>query len=235
VAFLLLRVPSLKSPADTFPCRLTYPGSLPSSRHHRSASTSSRRLPCLRFVPSSGFLNLSTASSALRLCGLVSSRSHVQGCRRSGASLPAQPCSLIRNPFPLAVVLPAARRSFAGCPLSRPTGPIGFHTREASASRLCSTRGRVVYGLGIRLAAARSPLRFFLLQVLDHRLGPSFPRAIRSRRFRPKLFASEFFTLRCARLRSVALSVFRRRARSPGLPRDRPARDFRAFRPKSPW
>jgi hypothetical protein len=103
-------------PPAVFRRGLTYPGSRPSSRHHSERVHFSRRLPSLRSVPSSGFRNLSTVFSALRLRGLLSSRSHVQGCRRSGASLPAQPCSLIRNPFPLAVVLPAARRSF--CRLS---------------------------------------------------------------------------------------------------------------------
>jgi hypothetical protein len=29
--------------------------------------------------------------------------------------------------------------------------------------------------------------------------------------------------------------VFQRRARFLSLPRNQPARDFRAFRPKSPW
>jgi hypothetical protein len=86
----------------------TYPGSLPSSRHHRSASTFSRRLPSPRFVPSSGFLNLSTVFSALRLHRLIPSRRHVQGCRRSGASLPAQQSSLIESPCPLAVVFSSA-------------------------------------------------------------------------------------------------------------------------------
>jgi hypothetical protein len=70
----------------------------------------SRRLPSPRYVPSSGFRNLSTVSSALRLYRLVSSRSHVQGSSRSGASLPAQPSSLIESPCPLVVVVPSPRR-----------------------------------------------------------------------------------------------------------------------------
>jgi len=67
----------------------------------------SRRIPSLRYVPSAGFLNLSTASSATRLCGLVSSHSHVQGFR-SGvcprqAAVPTRrrPCPLVLIGVPL--------------------------------------------------------------------------------------------------------------------------------------
>jgi len=43
-----------------------------------------------RYVPSSGFCNLSTAFSTFPLCGLVSSRCHVQGSSRSGVLSPSR-------------------------------------------------------------------------------------------------------------------------------------------------
>ena len=61
-----------------------------------------RRIPSLRYVPSSGFLNLSTACSATRLCGLVSSHSHVQGFR-SGVCSPQAAVPTHRRPCPLAL------------------------------------------------------------------------------------------------------------------------------------
>jgi len=53
-------------------------GFVPSSRRHRER-LHTRRFPPLRFVPSSSFHGSSTAFSALRLRGLLSSRNHVQG------------------------------------------------------------------------------------------------------------------------------------------------------------
>ena len=79
----------------------------------------SRRMPGLRYIPSSGFHSLSTVSSALRLHGLVPSRSHVQGCRRSGASLPAQQSCFISSPCPRAVVIPSTHRTLPCGSLSR--------------------------------------------------------------------------------------------------------------------
>jgi hypothetical protein len=173
--FILLWCPSssefLRSllPSCAFQRGPTYPGSHPSSRHHSESVHILRRLPSLRSVPSSGFRSLSTVYSALRLRGLISSRSHVQGCRRSGASLPAQRLALIEPPFPLAVVFPVAHRSALRSALAFRLRS-GATPVEASASRLCSARGRVAVGSGISLPAARSPLRFFLLQVVNHRL-----------------------------------------------------------------
>jgi hypothetical protein len=134
-----------------------------------------------RFAPPSGFAGLfhpAATSRVVAVQGLLSPRSR-------------DPSSRSRSPLPL------SSRALTGPPgssLSRPTGNPASTPEEASTSRLCSTRGRVAYGSGISLPAARSPLRFFLLQVVNHRLGSSFPRVIHSRRFRPKLFASEFFT-----------------------------------------
>jgi hypothetical protein len=59
-----------------------------------------RRFPTLRYVPSPGFLNLSTVFSVLPCRGLVSSRYHVQDIACSGASLTVQPPFLIGRSIP---------------------------------------------------------------------------------------------------------------------------------------
>jgi hypothetical protein len=101
------------SRATPFGERSPAKGPFPSSRHDRGASTylafRPEELPAQSagsattppFVPPSGFLSLSAAYSAPRLHGLVSSRSHVQGSSRSGASPSAQPPSLSRGSAPL--------------------------------------------------------------------------------------------------------------------------------------
>jgi len=119
----------------------------------------SRRMPGLRYVPSSGFRSLSTVSSALRLCELVPSRSHVQGCRRSGASLPAQPTasSAVRAPVPL-----SSRALTGPCPAVRFRVPpaAGCHTRGClDFEAFLRARQRCVR-FGVSLPVARSPLRF---------------------------------------------------------------------------
>jgi hypothetical protein len=140
-----------------------------------------------RFSPPSGFAGLfhpAATSRVVAVQGLLSPRSR-------------DPSSRSRSPMPLSSrVLTDSRAVRSRVPALNPVStPV-----EASASRLCSTRGRVACGSGISLPAARSPLRFFLLQAFNHRLGSSFPRAIRSRRFLRKLFASEFFRLLRAQL-----------------------------------
>jgi hypothetical protein len=150
VAFLLLRVPSPSSPARVLSGRgPTYPGSLP-SRDITGRRPLARGLPSPRFVPSSGFRNLSTVSSADKLCELVPSRSRVQGLAVQGLLSPRSRALSSRACCPLAVV------------------PRAF-TRESSASRPSSTRGRVVDGAGFSRPTARSPLRFSLLQVFNLR------------------------------------------------------------------
>jgi hypothetical protein len=142
-------------PPNIFRCRPHRPGSRPSSRHPQSASTLLRRVPSLRFVPSSGFLNLSTVCSAPCVCELVSSRSHVQGCRRSGASLPAQPFALVERRFPLAVASSGPHQDGCGLPFEHSTRrrlPIP----KRSASRPFSARGRVACGPDV--SPRRSPL-----------------------------------------------------------------------------
>lgn len=186
MTFLLLRVPSLKSPACIFRRRPYLPRvpSLIAASPERVHSL--RRMPCPRFVPSSGFRNLSTVSSALRLRRLVSSRSHVQGCRRSGASLPAQRCWLNASPFPRAVVIQSPHRSLPGNSLSRLARRRMPRSGCLDFEALLRARQRCVR-FGVSLPAARSPLRFFLLQVVNHRLGFGLPKTSRSRRCLPGL------------------------------------------------
>jgi hypothetical protein len=74
-----------------------------------------RRIPSLRYVPSPGFLNLSTACSATRLCGLVSSHSHVQGFR-SGVCPRLAAAPTRRRPCLLAL----AAAALTGCPAATP-------------------------------------------------------------------------------------------------------------------
>jgi len=128
------------------------PGSLPGfrslSRHHRGASTRRGEIPSPHYVPSTGFLNLSTASSAPRLAGLFHPAATSRDASRSGVSLPAQHRSLIGSGCPLAV---------GGRPLSK-LAP-GGHGRRAPASRPCSARGRVAGDSVISRLAARSPPR----------------------------------------------------------------------------
>jgi hypothetical protein len=181
-------------------------------------------MPCPRFVPSSGFRSLSTVSSALRLRRLVSSRSHVQGCRRSGASLPAQPAvsSTARASLPL-----SSRALTGPCPAARFRAPpaTGCHARGClDFEALLHAKQRCVR-FGVSLPAARSPLRFSSPPGRQPPPWLQFPRTSRSRRCSPRLSFPG----------SLALSVFQRQPRFLGLPRNQPARDFRAFRPKSPW
>jgi hypothetical protein len=198
LALLLLRVPSLKSPALCLSTRTLdsarRPRPLPKewARAHSRAlvhlpRVSSliaaspervhfpRRLPSLRFVPSSGFLSPTTVSSALRLCELVSSRSHVQGSCRSGASLPAQRRSLIESPCPPAVGF----RALTGRPAARFRAPpaSGCHARETSTSRPFSARGSVAFGSGSTSPTLAPLFGFRLLQVFNCCLRLWFPRA----------------------------------------------------------
>jgi hypothetical protein len=147
----------------------------------------SRRMPGLRYVPSSGFRSLSTVSSALRLRGLVPSRSHVQGCRRSGASLPAQPAasSAARAPVPL-----SSRALTGPCPAVRFRAPpaAGCHTRGCLDFEAFLRAGQRCVRFGVSLPAARSPLRF---SSPPGRQPPPwfwFPKTSHSRRYLPEAF-----------------------------------------------
>lgn len=160
VARPLFRVPTPRSPLETFQPRDRLPGFRPSSRHHRRASTNARlhatlgthsgRKAFARRAPGAPSSHARASRSSLRSVlglsqppdgllrsparGLVASRSHVQGPSRSGASLPAQPPSLIGRSYPLAVPVR---------PLTQPEPDVhgltrrlrGFHPRKAASCR----------------------------------------------------------------------------------------------------
>jgi hypothetical protein len=180
---LLLRVPSLKSPAHRLSTTSSPTQGLFPHRGIVGARPQLRRLPSPRYVPSSGFLNLSTVFSALRLCELIPSRSHVQGCRRSGASLPAQTDALIERRFPLAVVLMTTAR----------VGPSGSLTRYPPRSPSSALMRPRLRGFTPREGALRTvwvsasphlaPLfGFFSSRSSTTAFGSSLPGAIRPRR-----------------------------------------------------
>jgi len=128
VSFRVLRPAACPSCSET-PCglpeaeeRLPW-GSVP----HRGISRRrprEHRIPTPHPVPSSTFLTSSTVYSATNLCGLVSSRSHVQGLPFRGLSLFAEPyrvspavsCPLAveRNSLPGLTPAPATSPSPSG-------------------------------------------------------------------------------------------------------------------------
>jgi hypothetical protein len=114
------------------------------------ASTRLADIPSQRYVPSAGVLNLSTAFSAHRLRGLVSSRNRVQGhSARSGAHL---------------LCAAAASSSERAAPLPLSTGPLsrtgsGVHDPAPSASRLLSAPSSYRGELVVSLPSGHSPLR----------------------------------------------------------------------------
>jgi len=108
----------------------------------------------LRFSqPLDGFLRA-------RTCGPISSRCHVQDLTRSGASLPAQPPSLVGRSMPPGRWTRRNSPACAGCRHARP-----------STSRPSSARGRVRRKAVIHHFACRSPPRVRLLQALASRRG----------------------------------------------------------------
>jgi hypothetical protein len=210
--------------SSSFDNELTYPGSLPSSRHCRSASTVTKvAKPSLRSVlrfsqPLDGFLRppaLRAYSIPQPRPGLSPFRGFSPRADRRSHRAPLPPC---RCPHDHCSCWPI------GFAYAIPSEIAELRAHEASTSRLYSARGRVAYGLGISLTAPRSPLRFFLLQVVNHRLRLQFTRSHPPTTFVPF---------------GAVLGVLQRRARFLelpfGRPKFQPARDFRAFRLKSPW
>jgi len=104
-------------------------------------------------------------------CRLISSRSHVQGLARSGASLLAQPPFLIGRSLPPGRWTRHDSPAFAGCRHARP-----------STSRPLSTQGRVHSATVIHNDGGRSPHRVSLLQALHFPPWPQLTRDLRSRR-----------------------------------------------------
>lgn len=82
-----------------------------------------------------------------RLCGLVASRSHVQGCHRSGGSPSAQPSWLVASPCPRVVVV----RALTG----KPAATLERLDFEALLRAVVRSSGS-----GFSLPCGRSPLRF---------------------------------------------------------------------------
>jgi hypothetical protein len=105
------------------------------------------RIPSLHYVPSSGFLSLSTVCSALRFCRFVSPRSHVQGCSPVQGLLSSRSTSLLtESACPHVVQPPGARRPK---PVATPEKPRlrGLPPRE----------GALTVPRGLAATTSRSP------------------------------------------------------------------------------
>jgi hypothetical protein len=160
------------------------------ARSHVHRDDSHRR----RFVPSPGFLSLSTVCSALGLAGLF----HPAATSRV---LPFRGFSPRAATLPHRKELPPCRRSDACSPTFA-----GCRPHRTSASRSSSARGRVRCNAVIHHAARRSPPRFPLLQALT----PSVDRSL------PAISAHDVRSprLRCSRSRAeLVLSVSPEEAR----------------------
>jgi len=88
------------------------PGFRPSSRHHRWRPRL-RVFPTSRYVPSPGFLNLSTVFATLGFAGLLHPAA-TSRVRRSGVSPAPQPPRLVAGACPRAVARPRPHRR-TGC------------------------------------------------------------------------------------------------------------------------
>jgi len=98
----LFRAPSPSFRPSTFRCRACCQGLVPSSRHHRRASTRSEDSSLTRFRPQA--LSASRRFSPLAGSGACCIPEPRPGHRhRSGASLPAQPFRLVAGPCPRTV------------------------------------------------------------------------------------------------------------------------------------
>jgi len=131
LSLLLFGVTCVVPPCCILSEQRVLPGFLPSSRLHRRRPLV-RKHSLFRYVPSSGFLNLSTASSASGFAGLFhpAATSRVS---RSGVSLVSQLSRLVAGPCPLAVVA----RTLIGKPIAEIHAPRlrGFSPRDAAFSR----------------------------------------------------------------------------------------------------
>jgi hypothetical protein len=165
-----------------------------------------------RFPPPSGFAGLfhpAATSRVVAVQGLLSPRSRLLHQQ----SVPPCRCHPEHSPD-LALRFAFALRL-----------PPDATLVDASTSRPSSARGSVAYGLGLASPQPAPLFGFHLLQAVNHRLGFGSPKPPAHDVVSPRLLSPG----------STALSVFQRRARFLSLPRNQPARDFRAFRPKSPW
>lgn len=165
-------------PARGLSARARLTGSRPSSRHHRAASTHRGWHPALRYVPSSGFLSLSTACSATQLGRPVPSCRHVQGSLspfRGFSPAAAGPPSS-GSPCPHAVTGAALTQANPSC-----------HAITASTSRPSSASDRVARLRGLAVAALAPLFGFRSLRDQPfHPWTPGSPRVIRPRRSSPQ-------------------------------------------------
>lgn len=167
----------------------------------------SREIPTPRSVPPSGFLNLSAVCSALRLRGLVASRSHVQGLFSfRGFFLRAATLPRRKDPAPLPLCL-------AGSPTC-----VGVHLR-CPRLRGVSPRGAAF----LRSPFGRSPPRVRLLQVLFFFANdPGLPRIDPLLKF-PE---TALIVLRRPSPLRRSSSVFSAKNLAGSSPSCRPAREF---------
>lgn len=131
------------------------------------ASTRGRRLPRRLRVPPSGFLSLSTACSAIRLCGLLPSRSHVQG------SIPVQGFLLPRSRRL------SSRRSLPPCRWAAPAHELGRVRCHRCGPRLrgLAPRGSAFVGAAVfsRCLQSLPSSAFTLLRALHSLAMPRIP------------------------------------------------------------
>jgi hypothetical protein len=134
----------------------------------------------LRFSqPLDGFLR----PPARRACSIPPPRPGLSPFR--GFS-PRAAVVLIGTTFPPAVVLSSAHLRWPdGFCFRVPSRSPAATLREASASRLSSARGRVVYGLGLAAPHLAPLFGFFSSRSSTTAFDPGFPGIIRSRRFLP--------------------------------------------------
>lgn len=117
--------------SSPFGASFTCLGFRPSSRHHPCAATQPRKLPRSRFVPSSGFRNLSTFCSALGLADLFHPAATSRVLPVQGLLFPRSHPSSSEGACPLAVAPPRAHRL---SPAAARVGPRlrGLHPRETA-------------------------------------------------------------------------------------------------------
>jgi len=187
-------------------------GFQPSSRHHRFASTTAGASQATCYVPSSGFLNLSTVCSAKRPTGLFHPAATSRVLARSGASPLVQPF------FPHREELPPCRSS-------RPSSPAETGC-QSNAPRL---RGfsphEVALSPGLVLPAPR-PAPLFEFPVPPGVLSPPCPPV-------PRLAPLMTFVVRDLRLPAglarPSSAFLDGDSDSRHLCPGQPARNFRAF------
>jgi hypothetical protein len=171
--------------------------------------------PCHHFVPSSGFLDLSTSFSAPGLAGLFHPAATSRIPSRSGASLPAQPPFLIGRTLPPCRCFLDSLTDFRRPPLVEDLGSEAFiRARQRSLQSRYSQFCTPLPSSG----SAPPGIDFF-------RLDPAYPCPPLST-FVRSAFASAFAFAIAARFRPQRLSRMKHRVASPLRA---PARAFEPF------